>query len=125
MVILNGADRILSKGLAVGVILLFIGLAIQPSVAVQPEQEIDIEKQINGGEKDQYPVFGFLPMDGRGVVYQYWVIPGIQGFVYIHSFEGDCGIFTINGISTEPPTYFSRFLPEFIITKILMKLNLI
>ena len=35
--------RLLSKGLAVAVIILFIGLAIQPSVAVQPEIEIDIE----------------------------------------------------------------------------------
>jgi len=36
-------QRILSKGLAVAVILLFIGLAIQPSVAVQPEEQIDVE----------------------------------------------------------------------------------
>lgn len=35
--------RMLSKGLAFAVILLFLGLAIQPSVAVQPETEIDVE----------------------------------------------------------------------------------
>jgi len=33
----------LGKALAVAVIILFLGLAIQPSVAVQPETEIDIE----------------------------------------------------------------------------------
>ena len=37
--------NIFSKGLAVAVIVLFIGLAIQPSVAVQPETEIDIEPE--------------------------------------------------------------------------------
>jgi len=36
-------QRIIGKTLAVAVILLFIGLAIQPSVAVTPETEIDIE----------------------------------------------------------------------------------
>ena len=36
-------QRIICKGLAVAVIVLFLGLAIQPSVAVQPEQEIEIE----------------------------------------------------------------------------------
>ncbi len=34
---------IICKGLAVAVILLFLGLAIQPSVAVQPEADIDIK----------------------------------------------------------------------------------
>ena len=36
-------QRIISKGLAVAVILLFLGLAIQPSIAVQPETEIEVE----------------------------------------------------------------------------------
>jgi len=36
-------NRLICKALAVAVILLFIGLAIQPSVAVQPETEMDIE----------------------------------------------------------------------------------
>jgi hypothetical protein len=36
-------QRIIFKGLAVAVIVLFFGLAVQPSVAVQPETEIDIE----------------------------------------------------------------------------------
>ncbi|UCF49411.1 MAG: hypothetical protein JSU91_06605 [Thermoplasmatales archaeon] len=36
-------QRIISRSLAVAVIILFLGLAIQPSVAVQPETEIDIE----------------------------------------------------------------------------------
>ena len=35
--------RSVSKTLAVAVIILFLGLAIQPSVAVQPETELDIE----------------------------------------------------------------------------------
>ena len=54
-------NPVLYKTLVVGVIVLFIGLAIQPSVAVQPEMEIEEY----GSEKGQYPVFGFLPMDGR------------------------------------------------------------
>jgi len=36
-------QRIICKTLAVAVIILFIGLAIQPSIAVQTETEIDIE----------------------------------------------------------------------------------
>jgi len=36
-----GVNRMLSKGLAVAVILLLIGLAIQPSVAVQPEVDVE------------------------------------------------------------------------------------
>jgi len=36
-------QRIICKTLAVAVILLFLGLAIQPSVAVEPKTEIDIE----------------------------------------------------------------------------------
>jgi len=36
-------QRIICKTLAVAVILLFLGLAIQPSVAVQPDTEIEVE----------------------------------------------------------------------------------
>lgn len=36
-------QRMLSKGLTVAVIILFLGLVIQPSVAVQPETEIEVE----------------------------------------------------------------------------------
>ena len=36
-------QRIICKTLAVAVIILFIGLAIQPGIAVQPEIEIDVE----------------------------------------------------------------------------------
>ena len=36
-------QRTICKSLTVAVIILFLGLAIQPSVAVQPETEIDIE----------------------------------------------------------------------------------
>jgi len=43
MWVLNMIKGILGKGLPVAVIILFLGLAIQPSVAVQPEQEIDVE----------------------------------------------------------------------------------
>jgi hypothetical protein len=43
MIIDNMIGRIICKCLAVAVILLFIGLAIQPSVAIEPETEIDIE----------------------------------------------------------------------------------
>ena len=38
-------QKLICKGLAVAVIILFLGLAIQPSVAVQSETEIEIESE--------------------------------------------------------------------------------
>jgi hypothetical protein len=90
--------------------------------------ELDDDNQIDSDEssgKDLYQIFGFLPYLGRGIMYRYWVFPGILGFVEYNSFEGDVGILTIRGHSTEPPTYFSIFLPEPVMNLILKALNLI
>ena len=114
-------QRIICKGLAVAVIILFLGLAIQPSVAVETDEEIKDKENDN----NQYRVFGFLPYLRRGEMYRYWVFPGIQAYLNYWAFEGYVGIIRIKGYSTEQPEYFSPFLSEVIVTKILMMLNLI
>jgi hypothetical protein len=110
------------KILAIGIIILLIGIIIPTSNGNNVElQTIENEESANS----QYQVFGFLPHLGRGIIYSYWVFPGIKGYVRFDEFEGRVGICTIKGYSTELPTYFSVFLPEFIVIKILTALNLI
>ena len=105
--------------IVLGITILFLGVGIQPSMAVEPEEEIKDNKN------NQYPVFGFLPHLGRGIIYHYWVIPGIHGIVSYYSFEGYVDILTIKGTSSEPPTYFSYFFPLILVNLILKMFNLI
>ena len=43
-----GVDRILSKGLVVAVVLLFLGLAIQPSIATIQPEGVDVDNKPKG-----------------------------------------------------------------------------
>ena len=70
---MEGKSACLYKLLVIGVIVLFIGVGIQPAIAtIEPEERIDIQQNEGGNNQVEVPLFGFCVL----LVWTYTTIGG-------------------------------------------------